>query len=364
MRTLLFAAALALAATACKKANPDYCCTGADCAEPRACPDGKFCDNDGAFGDLENSCIDAPGATCSDEEPCGGDAPICHEGLCVQCTAAEDCGASAPVCGDDMSCGACAGDQDCQAHAAAPVCGEDGACGPCVAGADCASGVCDAAGGGCVAPADILHVESGADGADCTAEAPCGSIQQAIDLAAGDRVWIRVAEGSYAETLTLHGVTARIVADGADLVPGDALVSAVLVTGAADVLIEGLRIHAASGTGAGGDGIHCTNAVDSPVLAVRRAIIEDNADEGIEAISCSVEVTQTVLRRNDGGAITLEGSDFALINDFIYENGPDEPGGVSIRGNPPGGAGAARLEHNTIVRNGGPEASISGVTCS
>jgi len=35
-----------------------------------------------------------------------------------------------------------------------------------------------------------------------------------------------------------------------------------------------------------------------------------------------------------------------------------------VRGNPPGGADAARLEHNTIVRNSGPDATTVGVTCA
>jgi hypothetical protein len=92
--------------------------------------------------------------------------------------------------------------------------------------------------------------------------------------------------------------------------------------------------------------------------------IEDNADEGLEAVSCTLEILRSVFRHNDGGAMTLETGDFTVINNFIYENGVDEIGGVSVRGNPPGGAAAARLEHNTIVRNSGPDATTVGVTCS
>jgi hypothetical protein len=364
VRRWLYGALVLLAATSCKKANPDYCCTAADCAEQSACPDGLFCDNEGAYGDLSNSCVEPPGEPCSESSPCDGDA-ICHDGLCVECEEGFHCSEVAPVCGEDFTCGECAGNEDCGRFTSSPVCGEDGACRACASGDECESGVCDTAGGGCVAAEHVLYVDGDALGDMCTAVGPCNTIQEAVDLAAGDRIWILVAEGSYAETLTLDGVTVRIIAHGADLVPGAALMSAVVVRAGADVLIEGLRIHDASGTGSGGDGINCANDVESPVLRVHRATIENNADEGIDALACTVEVTRSVLRGNDGGALKLEESDFTIINDFIYENGDaDAAGGVTVRGNPPGGAAAARLEHNTIVRNSGPDAVVAGVTCA
>ena len=357
--------ATSLALGGCKKANPDYCCTGADCAEQRQCPDDLFCDNEGAFGDLEHSCVEPPGTPCSESNPCDGEAPVCHDGLCVECEEAEDCTAAQPVCSGELTCDGCAGNDDCALHAeATPVCGDDGACRACAGGDECTSGVCDTEVGGCVAADDVLYVEEGADGADCTAEAPCGAIQQAVALAEGDRVWILVAEGSYAGTVTLDDVTVRIIGYGADLIP-TSLMSGLVVRGGADVLVEGLRIHDATGTGSGGDGINCANDVDSPILRVRRATIEGNDDEGIEALACTVELTRSVLRGNVGGALTVEDSDFTIINNFVYENGGvDEPGGVSVRGNPPGGETAARIEHNTVVRNIGPDGVVSGVTCS
>ncbi len=74
-----------------------------------------------------------------------------------------------------------------------------------------------------------LYVQAGASG-DCSAIAPCGVIQQAIDVAsAGDR--IRIGKGEYVENLTIARAKAglvikgagdektRIISAGADLVP-------------------------------------------------------------------------------------------------------------------------------------------------
>lgn len=363
---LLATAAALVAATGCKKANEDYCCTSAACAEERGCPDGMVCDNEGERGGLANSCVEVAGETCGPDDPCGDGAPICHQGVCVECEESSDCGAGAPVCDPGaLSCDGCVDADDCAAYADAPVCGDEGACRVCLAGDECASGVCDTAAGGCVAADDVLYVETGGDGDGCTAEDPCGAIQQAIDLADGQRVWILVAPGSYAETLSVVGTTARILADGADLVPGGAVMSAVIVRGAANLVIEGLRIHDASGTGTSGDGVNCANDVDSPLVVLRRVIIEDNADEGVDANVCTIEITRSTLRHNDGRALSLEDTDFVVIDNFMYENGgADQPGGVTVRGNPPGGADSARLEHNTIVRNSAPDGTVAGITCA
>jgi hypothetical protein len=54
-----------------------------------------------------------------------------------------------------------------------------------------------------------------------------------------------------------------------------------------------------------------------------------------------------------------------VLNNFILTNGNADnvSGGVVVTGNPPGGASAGRLEHNTVSGNVGPNDEPSGVQC-
>jgi hypothetical protein len=392
------AAAAVVAGAGCTRKNSEFCCTTADaCARHGGDPEDKhpcsdplkpYCDNEGQYGE-GRTCIAPPGEPCGPDGECEDpDTPICLEGLCVECGDPGDCSFSAPVCGaldhqcesctDESECtgfadrpycagGACVGCRDggdCQAESA-PVCDTaQGMCRGCRQGSECASDVCDWIGGGCVGEADVLYVASGAIGESCTREEPCGTVARAMEVAAGGRNWIHLATGDYQETVDVNGGTVRVVAEqGANLRPGGIDAPVFRVSGAADLRISGLRIHDADGNGDGpGDGVYCTNSGGSPTVVLDQVVIERNDDQGVDANTCILTVTRSVLRDNRRGGLALDSVDFDITNNFILANGSGSAvsAGVLIDKNPPS---AGRLEHNTIVGNINPSGSPSGIQC-
>lgn len=390
----------AVAAGACTRKNSEFCCTTADaCARHGGDPEDKhpcsdpaapYCDNEGQYGE-GRTCIAPPGEPCGPDGQCDDpDTPICLEGLCVECGVAGDCPFSAPVCGAlDHQCESCSDESECTGFADRPYCaagacvgcrdGEDcraesapvcdaalGMCRGCLAGSECASEVCDWIGGGCVAEGDVLYVESGATGESCTREAPCGSLATAMEVgaAAGGETWIHMAAGDYQESVDVNGGSVRVVAEeGGNLRAGGIDQPVFMVRGGADLRISGLRIHDADGNGDGpGDGIYCTNSGGEPTVVLDRVVIEGNDDQGVDANSCKLTVSRSILRDNRRGGLALDSVDFDVTNNFILANGSGSAvsAGVLIDKNPPT---AGRLEHNTIVGNVNPAGSPSGIKC-
>jgi hypothetical protein len=273
--------------------------------------------------------------------------PRCDDdGSCVECLGAGDCGGTEPVC--DPGTNTCRG---CEAHG------------------ECSSEICEIATGACVVAGNIVYVAtSGADGAGCgTSGSPCGTIggaQGGLAKVTVARKWVKVRPGSYSEAVLVSPKTFIMIAAGADL--SRSTVGPVLdIRGTSVVTIEGLRIH--DGPGATGDGVRCTiDGSDVPTVTLQDVDIDTNGGQGIEASECTLSVIGSRITGNTGGGISITSSDFSLVNNFIAKNGSvsSSLGGVRIVDNPPGGAGAARFEFNTVSGNGASAGLASGVLCA
>ena len=331
---------------------------------------------DGGVDGAVDADIDAA-FECTESAECLGETePICSPGHeCVACelgaTGDADCAAkdsSTPRCAASGACVACLGSGDCSSPSA-PVCDVDtNSCRGCEVHGECSNTVCEIATGECVSGGDVVFVAtSGTDSGSCgTSGSPCATIggaQGGLAKVTASRKWVKVAPGSYSEAVLVAPKSFIMIAAGADLSRGT--VGPVLdIRGTSVVTIEGLRIH--DGPGGTGDGVRCTiDGSDVPTVTLMDVEIDGNGGQGIEASDCTLSVERSRITGNSGGGISITSSDFSLVNNFIAKNGgiSSAAGGVGISGNPPSGAGGARLDFNSISGNLAQAGNPSGVIC-
>ena len=255
-------------------------------------PNSDLCDDD------TGQCVG-----CADADDCGGETPICEDGLCVACDADADncdevddglvcadsgacvecldnnqCDGETPICGDDAACEACRVDTECAAlEAGTPLCNLDvGDCRQCLTSDDCGdetpicndAGFCQACGesggdaacndkdpalaacgesGECVEcrVGESLQFCSGGEpicGADSTCEA-CNADAQCEELGAafGPGICLDHLDGRCATEDETVRVMGADLQDAIDQVAGDATRTVVLVSSpvAAGVVSEG-----------------------------------------------------------------------------------------------------------------------------
>ena len=348
-RPLHFGLLVAVALASCTTASPLYCDEETPCTDPAL----RFCDFD------VNKCIEPPAGACASHDGCdGAHEPICDEGArqCRGCVTSDECAARspdaptcaddgacvaacegfedcddpfAPICADDGLCAACdldsGGDADCAARdaeapycleggdcaacrdeshcsAEAPVCDpDDHICRPCEDRAECPSGVCDTGSGQCIAEGQVVYVEDAGSGSSCTQAAPCGSIQDGIDVAGASRPFILVSPGSYNEAVTIADKTFTMFAHGAELAPDSAGEPALRVSSGSDITVEGLRLHGA--TEDDGHGLRCSTGSDRVTIALRDVVIDGNEGHGILSFSCEIRAEAATIEDNEGYGI-------------------------------------------------------------
>jgi Right handed beta helix region len=326
-----------------------YCCTTREaCARPRGsgvitpCPAGQWCDNEGEYAEDGRSCISIP------------------EG---RCTTAADCPAALPACNPvSFTCERCDGDPACAGTSAARCDLDSGTCVECLVSSDCASEVCDEAARACLDPAGIIYVAAdGVATGTCTQAQPCNTIQLGVSQLAADRSIIKVRPGTYAEQVTLNGVTATIVGDGAVVEPSS--VPGFVVQDGAQVTIEGIRITGAQGA-ANPPGIRCqVVTAGAPTLHLRRVTLDNNS-VGVAATNCALTIERSTISGNTRGGVSISEGTFTLTNNMIVANGSVTSmfGGVSI------GQISAGSPHvfafNTVTVNGGADGTVTGVECN
>jgi hypothetical protein len=274
---------------------------------------------------------------CSENNPCPTSVCDVADGVCVQCTPADP--------------GACQG--------AAPVCGGDHICRGCSLDQECASKVCDTGSGACVAETAILYVEPTGVGLECTRAAPCNTLSQAIGKSSTTRNTLLVGPGSYSEKIAIDDKNLVISAVGADLSAPTAG-QIVDIVGASVVTIRGLRIH--GGLGTNGDGIRSSDrGGNSPSVTLHQVAIDTNGGKGISASGGSLAVTQSTIRGNAGGGISV-GNEFSIVGNFLSGNGGlgTTVGGIEISTTQNANN---RLEFNTLNRNGAQDTVGSGIQC-
>jgi len=374
--------------------DPNFCCLDeAHCAAGGA-PEGMTfpCTRPGDVCDVDrNACIPDPSIVdCNSSDDCTAvdpSRPACVDGQCVACgDEVHFCPATEPVCSASYVCEACADETSCSRFADTPFCsGTSGECVACRPGNDvdcdsatapicdqeaetcracrsgeCPSGVCDTGAGACVADADIIFVAmDGSDAGTCTRTAPCRSIQRGINVA-GARRWMTVGAGDY-DTFTITGATLTILAAPGANVSRIVVGPVVDISGAANVTIDGLRVH--DGPGASGDGIRCSESgADSPVLTLRQVTSDRNTGMGVKASGCSVTIDQSTIAVNTAGGIDVDGGSATITNSMITMNGGlgSSVGGVKLDS-----VSALSFQFNTVGGNGTlSESFAAGIQCS
>lgn len=361
-------------AVACDRVPVEgYCCTTQEaCDRPRGsgaitpCPAGQWCDNEGEYGEPGRSCIATPAG---------------------RCTTAADCPAELPACNaETFTCERCGSDAAC-AGTASPRCDlGSGTCVACLGAGDCASEVCDEGTRTCVDPATVIYVATdGVATGACTQAQPCNTIQLGVSQVSAGRALIKVRAGTYAEQVTLSGVTATITGDGAVVAPSG--IPGLVVQDGAQVTLEGVRVTGVQGA-ANPPGIRCHIVASGvPSLRLRRVTVDKNSI-GIAATGCALTIEQSTIvgnvggvgvaaaadcvltierstiGGNTGGGVNISGGTFVLTNNMIVANGSPTStfGGVSIgqisSGTP------LRFDFNTVTANGGAPGARTGVDCA
>jgi hypothetical protein len=372
----------------------NFCCLELDrCKEARApgiveCPSHQTCNT------TLNECFDTV-AECTTSVECSSpDLPACVDGRCVACDAEHACPASAPVCSAQGTCEACTDEASCSGLDGTPHCGPTGACVACrpdtasdcgtptapicdatsfscraCREGDCGTGLCGTD-GACIAETDIAWVaKSGQDTGTCTREAPCLTIGRAL-AQLGSRPWLHVAASGvpYAEASATPGAAVQISGKSVTILGGGASLTTtrngdagLVIEGASEVTIVGLRIVDVGG--ATGDGIVCRNlGPATPEVALRGTEMVGNGGVGVKTTTCTIQIDRSTIQGNTGGGVSISGGSATLVNNIIVRNGGLSSliGGVELRN-----VTGLRFEFNTVAGNGTSGAGFAaGVQCS
>ena len=188
----------------------------------------------------------------------------------------------------------------------------------------------------CADPA-VYYVRAGGTGTTCTLTDPCGSAQQAINLAGdGDEVW--VATGTYVENLVItRGLSLRGGWDASFAVQapatypttidgsGDHVISATVETGSA--LIECFTIRN------GRDGIH----LYAGTITVARNTVRDASRQGIEIEDGHILLENNLFTDIEREGIEIDGGTVTVLSNTVDGVGCHgilvEGGDVTIEGN-------------------------------
>jgi predicted outer membrane repeat protein len=213
----------------------------------------------------------------------------------------------------------------------------------------------------------ILYVDgtTGSDTTGCTnPAAPCETIGYALTQA-GNGDEIRVAEGTYTETLDIH-ITVTLkggcAISGTAWLPrtGDTVIdangvddAAIWIYPGANVTVEGFIVQGANHTSDGGGGF----LIDRATVTISDTVIQDNTAVG-----------QT------GGGIDVQGGTLSLVNSSLLNNTAGGEGGglmvhnwdiitldnVDVRGNTAQHEGGGLSVYNVTITNSRIVSNTSG----
>lgn len=379
---------LALLATACTRANPQYCNSHGDCpsnlcdeaanacidlddgdggVDPAdAAPDAMMCETSDSCGGNAPIC-DEGDLLCRPCAPAGGDAPECavldstrpqcaDDGRCVECASSAACGeAKKPVCdGIDNVCRACIDSGDCT-ESGFETCAPDGACVGCVDHDDCGSAVCDLRIRQCAATDSIIRVGGSGTAADTIAcgpaAQPCATLQYALDARVdAENDIILLASGNHNAVL-FDGDAVLVVgskAPATNLVASQSGKPVVEVAGDADVYLDRLVVRAGYGS-TSAHGIECKGQGTS--LTLRD--VEVRANEGRGVVSdCDLTISGGSVESNDGIGVNITGG---VIRADGFEVRGNRGGGINVQNT------AFHIVNSIIADNGGSVATIGGI---
>jgi hypothetical protein len=263
------------------------------------------------------------GNACETNTQCSDPAlPYCVQGACVACDGAATCTQEAPRCeAETHTCAMCLGDTDCntyptalhcdtaagacvqcltsdQCDGATPVCDANQSCRACVADDECGSGVCEAAAGTCTAEASVIYATATAAAtATCTKADPC-TLTKAFTLIAANRNTVKLAAGTYADTIDYAGMT-NVSVHGA----GATLSSTLALRSGATMSVTGITFH-------GDGGLYCMPAAtggakpnfDLSELTFDQTGTTSGNPYAIQASACVIKIKHSTFKVASGGS--------------------------------------------------------------
>ena len=363
------------------KDTPLFC----DEATPCTAPEPPFCDINGVYNPTNHTCIDTPAGVCSSDTDCTDSAtPICGETMrqdavgesfsvseCRACsdgaTGDAECAtkdAALPLCASD-SCVDCRESMDCM-NPDLPVCDTAAnTCVGCTQGSDCASDVCELDSGECVDAANIVYVSTGGtDGPACGTQASrCATIgggQGGLSKVTATRKTLKLASGTYPESVTISGLEVELLGPATVDPPGNNT-PVFDISGGSDVGFTEITATGAT-TGTDADGVVCGGA---STFRMTDSTITQNADVGLQADGCTLELSRSTISQNAQGGVDITGSSFDIQNNFIVSNGTFGAAGSLIGGVQVGATQASdAFSFNTVADNSAANgAAASGLDC-
>jgi hypothetical protein len=304
-------------------------------------------------------------------------------------------------------------------------------CRGCLEDSECSSGICDGETATCVPSSEVVYVaKSGSLDSECgTNSSPCLTVEVGMEKASATRPYLLVAAGSYDEQLSITNKTVTVVGVGATIEPVVTENSSVVdISGTANVTVRGVNLRAnplagvfvtvvkcvgdtasvdlanltvggATNLGIDGRGcpVHANNigvigggiSVSDTVLALENSSVSvvefgagisangvavtiarssvSDCNSGIRVTDGSLTLSESTVARNFRGGVSIENSDFTLINNFIVDNGA--PGEISKGGlliNNVEAHSPQRIEFNTIAGNRitGELSEAANLSCS
>ena len=264
---------------------------------------------------------------------CPPTAPICAGGRCVECTSDEPgvCTGAEPSCNTDQQCRACAIHQE------------------------CASSVC-LADGSCASTADVAYVEPDGQGSECTLMLPCGRLQTAL---ATPRLIIKLT-GTVSDPATVLINRAVDIYGGPNAMLTRSINGIILeASNTATIGLHGIAVSGATSTT--GIGLRILNAT----VTLEDVVISNNGGVGIDARNeGALTMRRCIVSNNLQGGLDIQNVPFAITNTLITGNGnaASNFGGLRIKPSP---GLSTTFELNTIADNlnSTGSASASGVDC-
>ncbi len=311
------------------------------------CPGAKACGNDACDG--QGKCIAAAPKTTECDNACKGSDPFTLQQFF--------CDGSAGTCVTTAT------DKPCKPYKCAGAAGKAACATGCATHADChADSLCDraeahkAGKGICAKPADVLKV-----GPAETNKTVQAGVTAAL---AAKQKYVKVAAGTYAETVDVKGASGGVVvivgAGVVELKPTASSVSVLTVDAGHAVTLQGLTLRKADL-----DGVSCSGKQGSATaLTILESIISDNDGQGVEASYCDVTLRRSSIQSNKGGGIKLSDGALIIVNNLVVGNGSAVGAGSSLGGvqlSP--GTGSVTFSNNTVADNL-TKGVAAGVICS
>lgn len=268
----------------------------------------------------------------------GGELTICLAGACVGCVTEDDCGASSGLACVGNRCVPCNGMHDVCESKVCDVYEKNGKGSPsrCLKGGVTGEVVyVDNKNGSCAG----AHAGSLAD--------PACSIADGLTKLVAGKTSMRVFASTkdYGQV----SISRNVALYGPAKLGNDANKDAVLVSGAAKVILDGFEITT------GKLGVSCSGT-SATQLFLRRSQVMLSASAGVSSAGCALSLDRVMLRGNKDGALALAGGTYEITNSFIIANSSPANAAIRITNSTTG-----KFQFNTVAGN--TSSVAAGISC-